>query len=161
MPQLAWTVVIGVGVGWLAGLSASPVIATVLASLLGLAGGVVAAAQGIDKDLRPSSILAGVDARPVAALVLGVALGAPLGILARTYDLFEPSGSDARATIEQSVLFNVTQQECDFVLGELRRSEDAFREALRDSSEELRLLEARISGVDDLQAAVEAICAQD
>ena len=73
--QLIAILMIGLGIGWLAGLSVSPVVGTVLASLLGVAGGIVAAARSLPAEASAASFLSGVDARPAAVLVLGIALG--------------------------------------------------------------------------------------
>jgi hypothetical protein len=83
----------GIGTGWLAGLSLSPVVGELLASVLGLVGGVVAGTRALRKHSTESAraIIPTVDAAPVALLIVGMSVGAPLGILARTHDIFAPS----------------------------------------------------------------------
>lgn len=99
--QAAATLTLGLGIGWLTGLSTSPVVGNVLAAVLGLGAGVVAGARSLranthspdnsqrpEKSNLPERVPLVLDAVPAAILVLGIALGAPLGILARTYNIF-------------------------------------------------------------------------
>ena len=151
-------IAVGVGIGWLAGLSASPVVATVLASLLGVAGGIVAGARSLPDEGSASSSLSHLDARPAAALVLAIAVGAPLGILARTHGVFEPTGAADGPDIGKGVLFGVTEEECSFLRGIARYPETQYRDLLRTSGDWVRPLEERIEDIDDLKLAVEAIC---
>ena len=46
-PESVYILVVGLGVGWLTGLSTSPVIAGVLSSIMGVAAGVVAGLKSI------------------------------------------------------------------------------------------------------------------
>lgn len=102
--------VMGLGVGWLAGLSMSPVAQAVLTALLTLVAGAagLSAAKGgasreaPDKDGAPAGandVGTGsihLDARGiafVATLIFGVAAGSPLGILARTHNVFGTAGA--------------------------------------------------------------------
>ena len=80
---------VGAGTGWLVGLSFSPVVGSVVGSILGLAGAVVAAAAGVP--LKDRSPIGAVRAEPLAALVVGIALLAPVGVIARDYGWFAPS----------------------------------------------------------------------
>jgi hypothetical protein len=91
--QAVSVLLIGLGIGWLTGLSLSPVVSGVLTSLLGIAAGTVVGLRTVKKSMSvdQGSQRQSVDARPVALLVLGVALAAPCGILARTYRIFEPT----------------------------------------------------------------------
>ena len=91
--EAVYILIVGLGVGWLTGLSTSPVIAGVLSSIMGVAGGAVVGLRSIGKDNSSSgggNQKSQVSALPAALLVLGIALAAPLGILARTYHVFEP-----------------------------------------------------------------------
>jgi hypothetical protein len=138
--QFKWSQVlsiflIGAGIGWLAGLSVSPVVAGIITSLLGIVTGIVTGLQSFqyvknETPSLPKKFI--IDARPAAILVISIALFAPIGILARTYHVLEPSqmhseddgnrqsnGIDAytsnganRSSQDQGVLFGVYQSEC-------------------------------------------------
>ncbi len=97
--QIGAILLTGIGVGWLAGLSLSPVAHIVITSVIGLAAAAVAALAGVElpvqeKDSKdeatpqPKLPAGPVNAFPIALLVLAVAGGAPLGILARTHQVF-------------------------------------------------------------------------
>ena len=125
-------VVAGLGIGWLTGLSVSPVVGTVLTSILGAVAGVVAGLTILDME-KPKLY----NPWPVALLILGIALGSPLGILARTNDLFGPMFMDSRGTVEAtaaetpgtdrvlneseraalSALFSIGSENCTRLLG--------------------------------------------
>lgn len=166
MIQLLSLLITGLSIGWLAGLSVSPVIATILASVVGIAGGIVAGARSLSRDDSGGSQtggLAQIDARPAAVLVLGIALAAPLGIVARTHGVFEPAGKGRSSSpVEQGVLFGVNAEQCE----ELRAmagypNERIYRTRLAGSGEWGRLLEASVQDVARLKAIVEAICSKD
>lgn len=166
MIQLLSLLIIGLSIGWLAGLSVSPVIATILSSLVGIAGGIVAGARSLSRENSSGSSpvsLAQVDARPAALLVLGIALAAPLGILARTSGLFEPSEkASSSAPADQGVLFGVNAVQCE----ELRAmdsfpNERIYRTRLANSGDWGRLLEAQVTDTPQLKSIVEAICSKD
>jgi hypothetical protein len=118
----------GAGVGWLAGLSVSPVATTLLAALMSAVGGVVAGFASAGSDSSRERV----DAWPAAALVLGVALGSPTGILARTHSVFgaelvgapseAPSTSasgpqSARTPAALAALYSVAADDCARLLG--------------------------------------------
>ena len=99
--QLRSIVLTGVGIGWLAGLSLSPVAHIVITSVVGLAAAAVAAFASVELPLKekdakdkeaaipvPKLPAGPVNAAPIAVLVLAIAAGAPLGILARTHQVF-------------------------------------------------------------------------
>ena len=91
----------GVGVGWLIGLSVSPVLHIIVGSVIAVAAGAVGSLAGLDAkskgepdrdqdvplDNRRNIQL---DPLPLALLVVGLAIGAPLGIYVRTNDLLGP-----------------------------------------------------------------------
>ena len=89
----------GLCVGWLIGLSISPVLQTVLTSVLALVTGAVSVLAGLsvadgdggDKPRRRVKVTP----VPVAMLVLGIAIGAPFGIHARTNLWFGPNAKAA------------------------------------------------------------------
>lgn len=76
--------VLGLGVGWITGLSMSPVVAPVLGTVLGVASAVVAAAAGVnvrDREVIPKQV----DPWPLVFLVVGLSLGAPMGVVVREH----------------------------------------------------------------------------
>lgn len=77
----------GLAIGWLAGLSLSPVVGTIIAAVLGLVGGVMA---GFSSQNGPKHIA---DARPIALVVVGIAIASTLGMLTRDYWLPPPNGA--------------------------------------------------------------------
>lgn len=107
--------VCGIGIGWLAGLSVSPVIAQILSSLLGMVAALVAVLCGIEwppgrrgdaiADQSPpepskslSRHLASLNALPIAVVIAGLVGGSLLGMTARTHDWF---GMDPAREAEQ------------------------------------------------------------
>ena len=176
----------GAAVGWLTGLSVSPVLATVLASALGLLAGVVTTVRSLRRARnRPHAIMRLPLAIPAAILMLGIAIGAPVGIIARTYRWFEPTRSpaqeqrvapartsdapapktetpEARAAQDQGVLFGVDERECSELVLLLERGNVAtLRTDLRSSpNPDLREIERRISNPNELATAVKAICSR-
>ncbi len=117
--------VIGLGIGWLAGLSTSPIVASIITSLVALGAGVVAGLQVIQEKTEENTTATKkkyIDARPVALLILGIALAAPCGILARTYHIFEPTQVISKQTDtknssqNQGVLFGNSESECNQIL---------------------------------------------
>jgi hypothetical protein len=98
----------GIGIGWLVGLSASPVTATVIAALMAL----VATSVGLIAGLRPTEesplFLPGgakfvreASAVPVAIVIMSIAAAAPVGIAARAYHWFGPNEPMASASVPQ------------------------------------------------------------
>jgi hypothetical protein len=98
VPQSSYggLIVAGLGLGWLMGLSASPVLNTVVTAVVAGILGVVAALAGIPlKDSLPGGVPAKLDPTrintwPVAFLMLALTVGSCLGIVARTHDWFSP-----------------------------------------------------------------------
>ena len=71
--------VCGVGVGWLAGLAASPTVAAIVAALLALVGAARTSLTERGKGSEVSPV-------PIAAFILGLATGASGGVYARAND---------------------------------------------------------------------------
>ena len=165
MVQILSVLVAGLGIGWLSGLSVSPVIATVLASLVGIGGGLVTGLRATVNSENKSSLsrLSAVNALPAAVFILGISLGAPLGIVARTHQVFEPAGAPARTDqTTQGVLFNFTSEHCERLRARARDSnEQAFRNALHSTGDWGRLLEKNINDTQTLKRIVEDLCAQE
>jgi len=162
--QALAVLVTGLGIGWLVGLSASPVVSGVIASLLGVAAGVVTAFRGVSAS-SAKSVLA--DARPVALLVVGVALGATVGLTARTHDLLSPPTKLEQAEksavskdnlISRSVLFaEPGSDECVELLSlEPKHIRLGFKSS---SSEGVRRLGYLIKDTELLKEIAESICA--
>lgn len=83
-------VVSGAGIGWLLGLSASPVLHIVIASIMAIAGGVVATLAnppGKD-DASTMARTLGASPAPLALLLAGIAVGSGAGIYARANEVF-------------------------------------------------------------------------
>jgi hypothetical protein len=83
----------GCALGWLTGLSLSPVIQTVLTSVLGVTVALTSLVVGLPSEgAQPlERTLNGkieINVAPLAALLIGLALFSPLGIYARTHEWF-------------------------------------------------------------------------
>jgi hypothetical protein len=168
--QFLAILVIGLSVGWLAGLSVSPVAGTVVGGLLGLVGGLGAGAmvwgsnrlrQTLGQETAPER--GEIDLQPAAVLALAVAVGVPLGILARTHQVFGAGGmgaAEAQAAGPVSpVLFGARLGDCAELVAASRGDDEAyFRRLVRESS----TLDARLEGElppDSLRTVVRALCA--
>jgi hypothetical protein len=88
-------VITGFGIGWLVGLSVSPVVSVVITSVTGSAAAVIAAMSGIEgKEDKPedadkvqtSEFKWNVTPFPIAMLVIGLIVGSTFGILARNHN---------------------------------------------------------------------------
>jgi hypothetical protein len=177
-PQAIYVFIVGMGIGWLSGLSASPVIAGVLTSILGIAGGVVAGLKSIAKDGAAvggnKAAKTQIDALPAALLVLGIALAAPLGIMSRTYHVFEPP-EVRQAVLDQvaqtgkvsgqdrGVLFSASASECAQLMALTGiPNEAAFRDELANSDLPWAVkLEAGIKDTNALKKAVRSLCTKE
>src|SRR5437660_313364 len=88
--------VCGLGLGWLVGLSLSPVLHTVLTSLLTIVVGVVTLLSGLSVAHEQETVTRPfyrLNMLPVALLILCLVAGSSLGVLARTNLLLGPIGS--------------------------------------------------------------------
>lgn len=98
-------IIIGVGVGWLVGLSISSVLHIILGSIIALVAGAVGALVGLEQgardipesspdkevtlsSLRESAIT--INPLPLTMLVIGLGIGSVAGIYVRTNDIFGP-----------------------------------------------------------------------
>ncbi|MCP4545438.1 MAG: hypothetical protein GY835_03090 [bacterium] len=159
----------GLGVGWLVGLSVSPVVSAVIAVLLALAGPMASTFREV---LPSDSIQPKTNAWPVALLTLGVALGATTGIFVRTHDILGPEnrediqeiaqndGHESRAgdLASKTGLFSQPGgDECkDLLSAGSRRIRFVFRSS---GLEEVRALGELIENPEILQKVAEALCA--
>lgn len=73
----------GLGMGWLVGLSVSPVISIVITSITGAVAAVITALSGLEEKAKWS-----VSPVPLALLVVGLAIGSGVGIRTRNLDWF-------------------------------------------------------------------------
>lgn len=91
-PLHVWLLIIGFGVGWLMGLSVSPVVSIVITSVTASAAAIIAALSGLEG--KPDQAQQGngqqllvsrwtVDPLPLMVLVIGIVGGSLLGIKAR------------------------------------------------------------------------------
>lgn len=157
----------GIGIGWLMGLSISPVVGAVITFLLTLAGAAVTAfRQELPKSIKNRTN----NAWPIAILTISMAVGASFGIFARTHDIL---GLDYRTTINgkaetdqkkspsknyvsKTVLFSLTSDECGEMLiaGPLK-----IRSIFKTSShEKIRSLGDIIDDPETLLKIAEALC---
>ena len=165
---------VGAGIGWLIGLSASPVLSGVLSSLLGIVAGVLTV-YSKSKDTGALRNIFDLDARPVAILIIAISLAAPLGILARSHEIFSAYNketnnnsstiktayeSEFRERIKSGALFAKKVQECDDLLSySFVDNDKLFIQYFKSSSIPYRneLLE-KIHDVDTLRLIVRALC---
>jgi hypothetical protein len=169
--QICALLIAGFGIGWLAGLSLSPVVGTVLGAIVSVVGGVVAGLASAANDPARQRV----NAWPAALLVLGIAVGSPAGILARSHDLFgravlleagqaggaasaAPSKTvqDPRAPAALGALYSVVGDDCKRLVG----SPD---QALAGALETSRFpwaprLARRLSDPKVLRQVVESLC---
>jgi hypothetical protein len=97
----------GAAVGWLVGLSVSPVVHIILASVISLVAGAVSGLAGLKSEgaseagsdtSEPKPARYAVDPRPMMFMLVGLALGSALGINARTNGWFS---TDLQAFVTQ------------------------------------------------------------
>jgi len=163
----------GASIGWLSGLSVSPVIGSVLSSIVGIGAGIVTGLRviGRGKQSTPSEGKH-IDARPAALFMLAIAITAPLGIMARTFDVF--GSLQAQHALEATASQNEQQNEiqkgrqytaglfwsggdrCDELI--TTQNDEAFRYTLRASGVEGRALEEAISDVATLRKVIRVLC---
>ena len=164
--------VIGASVGWLAGLSVSPVASTLITTLLGLVGGLGAGAMLLGSNVRvgrgEGATLAELDARPVAVLAFSIALFAPVGIWTRTHELLGTNenasvsgGIESTQKSNWPVLFSKYVENCAELIS-LSRDTDVeyFREQVAKQSPLGRILADELSD-PILQQAVRELCSSD
>ena len=80
---------VGLGIGWLTGLSVSPVASIIITSAVGAAAAIVGALGGASNEegqTTTSTFSVNVSAWPLAWLVAGLVIGSSLGVIARTHN---------------------------------------------------------------------------
>lgn len=107
-------IIIGLGIGWLAGLSVTPVIVSIIVALFGVIAPLIAILVGVTpKNEQRINLL------PIALLIVGLALGSILGIFARTHNLLGVAtntphkAASTPASSSDSVLFGEEHDECE------------------------------------------------
>jgi hypothetical protein len=97
--------IVGLGLGWLIGLSQSPVIAGVVTALIAAAGALVGTFGSLKEPAagRVQDVARLVDPAPLAALVLGLAVAAPFGLYARSSGMFSHSWKDPMQATKQTI----------------------------------------------------------
>lgn len=103
--ELAGLVVVGLGVGWLVGLSVSPVVSIVVSSVTGIAAAIVATMIGLEdertrarngsEDCETPNCRWRVNPWPLSILIIGLVLGSIGGVWARTHNWLGESPYDA------------------------------------------------------------------
>jgi hypothetical protein len=95
-----FVLIVGIGIGWLVGLSETPVVAGAIAVTMAASAALVGS---LGKYPQKSAVLTNGGARmselldplPLAALVIGISVGAPIGLYARTSGWFLPAAAPA------------------------------------------------------------------
>lgn len=160
--QVLAIVMLGLSIGWLTGLSVSPVVGSVIAGLLGLLGGLGAGGNAI------ASILGNartdntrlVDLRPVALLAVAIAVAAPMGILARTNGLF--GTLDSAAVREKGVapgLYAEAESNCaELIPQSYDLAPRQFRDRIAEQDGIWRRLAADLENDESLVKVVRILC---
>ncbi len=175
MMQALSLFVIGVGIGWMCGLSVSPVISGVITTLLAIAAGIITSYQTLKREKADKVEAKGqMDARPAALLILGLALAATFGVLARTYHWLEPLQSSYDSTRQQAasgqnspvknpqnqgVLFGVRIEECDELMALAQQNQKAFiGEVQKSTLPGAKRFSEAYPDYDIIKSYVEALC---
>lgn len=86
-------IITGLGIGWLAGLSVSPVVSIVITSVAGSAAAIIAAMSGLENqsktegDSKTKNIhFSKISPVPIAVLVVGIVAGSIVGIYVRSHN---------------------------------------------------------------------------
>jgi len=168
-----WPALIGMGLalGWLTGLSASPVLASVLTALLGAGAGAVIGIRASRDSLSGT-----LDARPLALLLIAMAAAAPFAVMVRTYKVLEPRrGKEVLAssvpasapigakkaeafnvTSSTGALFSASTEDCTRIVGS---PDKYFRSAVQTSQFTWAMLLANeIKDDHKLREIVNSVC---
>jgi hypothetical protein len=155
---------IGSGIGWLTGLSFSPVVSSVLTSLLAVGAAAVAGFQSLDQDVQvttttePSSKpLSKFNPWPAALLVLGIALLTPAGIYTRTHQWLEPP--NASGDFNRGGAYSVNSSECNELLVAMNQGDDeGLRYRLSISADRVAQVISKTKDIKELKGFVEKLC---
>ena len=154
------SLVLGLSIGWLVGLSVSEVLGSVLAALMGLVGGIGAGFVAWSKSDQPQPVL---NLWPLALLSFGIALGASAGVYARGQQWLGNTGaasSDGR--VGSGALYSVDQTRCRELLLARRRGPDALRLALRVELEDIgEALDKTVADDAAIDSFARQLCEKD
>ena len=126
----------GLSLGWLVGLSDSPVIKVVISAILSLVVGAIGAVASIDKansEDRLNKLSQSLNLIPICVLVISIALGASLGVYARTHNWLGRTSKDVISYWRETGLDSI------WVARQLFLSEYASKVSGVDSSQYQRL----------------------
>jgi hypothetical protein len=161
-----WLALSGLGLGWLIGLSVSPVIQGVITGLITVVVSIATLLAGVhttqESEPGKSKLPIEVAPFPVACLILAIALGASIGVYARTHRWLGDSalaGSEAQKTSEPALFASVPAEEC--VQLKAAPDDQLERVMARSSNPRVRRFAEKCTGQPTcLRAAVEElICA--
>lgn len=95
--RIAGVLVVGLSIGWLAGLSTSPVVSILISGAMGAAISIIAVLGGFSKDATDgkggSARIPDANPLHLCALSVGLAAGASVGLYARTHYWLTPTPS--------------------------------------------------------------------
>lgn len=103
---------VGLGIGWLAGLSVSPVVSIIVTSVTGVGAAVVTTLSGLREETATTKPpehrrLPKIEVWPLAILIIGLLVGSTLGLFARNNHLF---GSDVTSEMRKWQAVGVPQE---------------------------------------------------
>jgi hypothetical protein len=162
--------VCGAGVGFLMGLSVTPVVVAALTSFLGIIAGAATTLRALPGGRVRSRTARLPLAVPAACLMTGIALGAPAGVITRTHAWLEsrpdsggrgaraPSGSSMKGA-EIGGLFGVRASTCDLLLSDARENQEQLRHDFQTSQDDVLVaIERKAKSTEDLREAAEWFC---
>jgi hypothetical protein len=152
---------LGLAIGWMVGLSTSPVVASVITTLLGLAGAVVTILGGIkkpDDETDGSAAIPTANPAPIALLAVTIALAATAGAYTRINTGSLPSGNGENTGLGGISLFSVTAESCAEIL---RAPNETLANTVAQEAGDDAILAALGTSTDPalLRAAVTQLCA--
>lgn len=88
-----WMLLCGAVVGWLTGLSVSPVVGVVITTVIGILVGAAGTFAGISQEIGSENRkrLRYEDFAPIGLLLVGIAIGSVVGVSARTHSWLSPT----------------------------------------------------------------------
>lgn len=159
--QGIWLVLLGLAIGWMVGLSISAVVASVITTLLALAGAVVTVFAGIKKSNPQTddeaAAVSAADPAPIALLAVAIALAATAGAFTRLNVGVSPDGGGDTAGVATLSLFSVAAESCDEML---RAPDNSLTETVAQEAGNDAILAALGTATDParLRAAITQLC---
>ena len=97
---------IGFGIGWLAGLSISPVVSVIITSIVGVTVTLITSISGLEKKDSPDDKTSpknmfrnmNINPTPIALLIVGIIIGTSVGIIMRNQNML---GTDLQSEIKK------------------------------------------------------------